>query len=43
MLIAILSFLAGIALGALVFRRHADKAAALESKGRKLLDILKGR
>lgn len=43
MLTHILSLLAGILIGALVFRRHAGKAAELESKGRKLLDILKGR
>jgi type II secretory pathway pseudopilin PulG len=43
MLIAILSFLAGVAVGVLVMRKHAAKAAALESKGRSLLAALKGK
>lgn len=43
MLIAILSFLAGFVTGFLVHRRHASRAASLESKGRSLLAALKGK
>jgi hypothetical protein len=43
MIIAILSFLAGLVTGALVFRKHAAKAADLEQKGKAALDALKGR
>jgi hypothetical protein len=37
------SFLVGFTAGALVFRRHASKAADLEAKGRSILDALKGK
>jgi hypothetical protein len=43
MIIAILSFLAGLVTGALVFRKHAARASELEAKGRSLIDVLKGR
>lgn len=42
-----IAFLIGLTLGFvagfLVHRRHAAKAATLESKGKSILDILKGR
>lgn len=37
------SLLAGFVAGALVFRKHAAKAASLEEKGKAALDALKGR
>lgn len=43
MITAILSFLAGVAVGLLVMRKHKAKADALEAKGRSILDVLKGR
>lgn len=39
LILCILSFIAG----ALVFRNNAAKAASLESKGKSILDQLKGR
>ncbi len=43
-LIAIaLSFIAGLATGLLVFRRHAERLKAAESQGKRMLDALKGR
>ncbi len=43
MILAILSFLAGLVTGLLVMRQHKAKADDLEAKGKGLLDILKGR
>ena len=43
MITHLLALLVGFVAGALVFRKHASKAADLEAKGRSLLDILKGR
>jgi hypothetical protein len=43
MIIAILSFLAGLVTGALVMRKHKAKADTLEAKGRQALDALKGK
>ena len=43
MITHILALLAGFLAGFLVHRRHAAKAAALESKGRSLLAALKGK
>jgi len=43
MITAILSFLAGVAVGMLVFRKHAAKASELEAKGKSILDALKGK
>jgi len=43
MIIAILSFLAGLVTGVLVMRKHGSKASALEAKGKAALDALKGR
>lgn len=38
-----LSFLAGLAVGLLVFRKHRAKLDGVEAKGRTILDVLKGR
>jgi hypothetical protein len=35
--------LVGFVAGALVFRKHAAKAADLEAKGKSILDALKGK
>ncbi len=35
--------LVGFVAGALVFRKHAAKAADLEQKGKSILDALKGK
>jgi hypothetical protein len=43
MITHILALLVGFLAGFLVHRRHAAKAAALESKGRSLLAALKGK
>lgn len=43
MILAILSFLAGLVTGLLVMRKHKAKADALEAKGKAALDALKGR
>lgn len=43
MITAILSFLAGVAVGMLVFRKNRAKLDGVEAKGRSLLDVLKGR
>ncbi len=43
MITHLLALLVGFVAGALVFRKHASKAADLEAKGKSLLDILKGR
>jgi F0F1-type ATP synthase assembly protein I len=43
MITHILALLVGFVAGALVFRRHASKAADLEAKGRSILDALKGK
>ena len=44
MIAAILvSLLVGFIAGALVFRKHAAKAASLESKSKELLSALKGK
>lgn len=43
MITAILSFLAGVAVGMLVFRKNRAKLDGVEAKGRTLLDVLKGR
>ena len=43
MITAILSFILGLVTGLLVMRKHKAKADALESKGRSLLDALKGK
>jgi hypothetical protein len=43
MILAILSFIAGLVTGLLIMRKHKAASDSLESKGRKLLDILKGR
>jgi F0F1-type ATP synthase assembly protein I len=37
------ALLIGFIAGALVFRKHAAKAASLEAKGKSALDALKGR
>ena len=39
----LISLVVGFIAGALVFRRHAAKAASLEAKGKSILDVLKGR
>ena len=39
--IAALSLIAGFVAGALVFRKHAAKAAELEAKGRSIVDTFK--
>jgi hypothetical protein len=43
MITHLLALVIGFVAGALVFRRHAAKAASLEAKGRQALDALKGR
>ena len=43
MITHILALLVGFLAGFLVHRRHAAKAASLESKGRSLLAALKGK
>ena len=43
MILAILSFLAGLTTGVLVMRKHSARASELEAKGRAALDALKGR
>jgi F0F1-type ATP synthase assembly protein I len=43
MITHLLALLVGFVAGALVFRKHAAKAADLEQKGKSLLDALKGR
>jgi type II secretory pathway pseudopilin PulG len=43
MILAILSFLAGLITGVLVMRKHGAKASELEAKGKAALDALKGR
>ena len=43
MILAILSFIAGLVTGLLVMRKHAAKASELEAKGKAALDALKGR
>ena len=43
MITHLLALLVGFVAGALVFRRHASRAAELEAKGKSLLDVLKGR
>lgn len=42
-MIAILSFLAGVAVGMLVFRKNRAKLDGVEAKGRTLLSALKGK
>jgi len=43
MITHLLALLAGFVAGALVFRKHAAKAADLEQKGKSILDALKGK
>lgn len=43
MTIAILSFILGLVTGLLVSRKHRAKLESAESKGRSLLDSLKGK
>jgi len=43
MITHLLALLAGFIAGALVFRNNAAKAASLESKGKSILDALKGK
>jgi hypothetical protein len=43
MIIAILSFILGLVTGLLVSRKHRAKLESAESKGRSLLDALKGK
>lgn len=43
MITAIVSFLVGLVVGLLVSRKHRAKLENVEDKGRKLLDVLKGR
>ena len=43
MITHLLALLVGFVAGALVFRKHAAKAAKLEDKGKTLLDALKGK
>ena len=43
MMIHLLALLIGFVAGALVFRKHAAKAASLEARGKGLLDALKGK
>jgi hypothetical protein len=43
MIIAILSFILGLVTGLLVSRKHRAKLESAESKGRSLLDSLKGK
>jgi len=42
MILAILSFLAGVAVGILVFRKNRAKLDGVEAKGKELLIALKG-
>ncbi len=42
-MIYIACLLVGFVAGALVFRKHAAKAADLEQKGKSILDALKGK
>ncbi len=39
----IVALIVGFVAGALVFRKHASKAADLEAKGKSILDALKGK
>jgi hypothetical protein len=39
----LISLVVGFIAGALVFRKHASRAAQLEAKSRTILDVLKGR
>lgn len=39
----IISFLLGLVVGLLISRKHRAKLESVEDKGRKLLDVLKGR
>ena len=43
MITHLLALLIGFVAGFLVHRKHAEKAASLEAKGRQALDALKGR
>ncbi|MEY3853738.1 MAG: hypothetical protein RI910_2718 [Verrucomicrobiota bacterium] len=43
LLALLVGFVAGFVAGALVFRKHASKAADLEAKGKSILDALKGK
>lgn len=43
MIIAIISFIAGLVTGLLVSRKHRAKLESAEAKTRSLLDVLKGR
>lgn len=43
MITHLLALLVGFVAGALVFRKHAAKAGELESKGKSILDALKGK
>lgn len=43
MITHLIALLVGFVAGALVFRKHAAKAASLEEKGKTILDALKGK
>jgi F0F1-type ATP synthase assembly protein I len=43
MITHLIALLVGFVAGALVFRKHAAKASELESKGKSILDALKGK
>ena len=43
MITHLLALVLGFVAGALVFRKHAAKAADIESKGKSILDALKGK
>jgi hypothetical protein len=43
MITHLLALIVGFVAGALVFRKHAAKAASLESKSKELLSALKGK
>lgn len=43
MIFYVLSFLAGVAVGALSYRNNKAKAEAAEAKGKSILDALKGK
>jgi F0F1-type ATP synthase assembly protein I len=43
MITHLLALLIGFVAGALVFRKHAAKAADIEAKGKSILDALKGK
>lgn len=43
MITAIVSFLIGLVSGLLISRKNRAKLESVEDKGRKLLDVLKGR